>query len=274
MSQKHFLEAINNPEYEKVSTEKTYTHYYASRDKNACHKKRYSRDGIEKAVVHFTAFQYLTDENIKKIARALYSLQDTNPNAEEIKKQQRIIEEESRKINNLFNAIEQGLQSSEVYTRIKQAEERQANAETEISKLKLANNPSRTKEEYIDDLKKVREKMTEFVNNGEIPENVIKRFCDIFIDKVYIYERNDGGKPCIKIIYDVDETSGLLNFDNSDVEICSTIDSLGSPKKRDGFQPSLFFSRGTSFYLFLYQWKRYCCAIPIVPLQHFGMPFG
>ena len=76
-----------------------------------------------------------------------------------------------------------------------------------------------------------------YVKHGTILIKLKKAFCDAFIEKVYVFDDDDGDdgngknkKTRVKIIFDAFESEGLLGFDEAEIEISSKMETLGSPK--------------------------------------------
>ena len=77
------------------------------------------------------------------------------------------------------------------------------------------------------------------MKHGTIPIKLKKAFCDAFIEKVYVFDDDDGDdgngknkKTRVKIIFDAFESEGLLGFDEAEIEISSKMETLGSPEKK------------------------------------------
>lgn len=97
--------------------------------------------------------------------------------------------------------------------------------------------PKLTLEQIKEKLGIIRITMQSYVKRGEIPIKLKKAFCDAFIEKVYVFDEDDGGdgngknkKTRVKIIFDAFESEGLLGFDDVEIEISSKMETLGSPK--------------------------------------------
>ena len=91
--------------------------------------------------------------------------------------------------------------------------------------------------------------MNAFVCNGNVPQNVIKNFIDIFVSKVYIYDEDDDGPPRLKIIFDELETADLSGFNEADIPLGSTINIAGSPNTH--WANTLCFKGGFAVLVFL-----------------------
>jgi hypothetical protein len=68
------------------------------------------------------------------------------------------------------------------------------------------------------------------VKHSTIPIKLKKAFCDAFIEKVYVFDDDDGNgkskKTRGKIIFDAFESEGLLGFDEAEIEISSKMETL------------------------------------------------
>ncbi len=202
---------------------------------NGCKKKRVDKDKFEDAVIAYTAKQYLSDKNIDELAKAIYKVQrrvTSNPNIKEIEYK---ILEEAKKIENLYVMVESGHFTNKVFERIEQAELRKEDYEAELKRLRTTM-PKLTIEQVKEKLIAVREKMQNFIAWGKIPLKVKKAFCDAFIEKVYLFDEDDGGdggndkKMKCRIVFDAFESEGLLGFDDAEIELSSIFESVGSPK--------------------------------------------
>ena len=195
---------------------------------NGCKKKRISRELLERQVVGFTADQYLTDVNINRIAKATTKLQAGRPSQKEIKEYEEQIKTEQNKIDNLMDMIEQGMGTKTAYERVAQAEQRIEVAQHTIEEIKARNAPDMSFEQFRDKLIAIREKMQSFFKNGNIPDNVLKEFCDIFITSVYVYDEDDD-LTRVHIIFDELEVSGLDGFNEADIKFGLSSSISGSP---------------------------------------------
>ena len=229
------------PELQESANKRVYR-YYVCRGrkekafKNGCHKQRLNKDKLENAVIAYTANQYLCDENIEELAKAIYKVQNrvtSNPNIKEIEYK---ILEEAKKIENLYVMVESGHFTNKVFERIEQAELRKEDYEKELRRLKKEM-PKLTLEQIKEKLGLIRLTMQSYVKFGEIPIKIKKAFCDAFIEKVYVFDddgddgNGKGKKTRVKIIFDAFESEGLLGFDDAEIELSSKMETLGSPKQ-------------------------------------------
>ena len=187
---------------------------------------------MERKVVEYASTQYLTDENINRLAKATAKLQAGRPSQKEIHEHEKQIELENNKIKNLMDAIEMGMGTKSLLERVAQAEQRIEIAQQSIAEIKANNAPEMTIEEFRERLISIREKMQSFIVDGAIPDNVIKEFCDIFITAVYVYDDDDDGNTRVKIIFDELETDGLAGFNEADLDLGSITNICGSPSKK------------------------------------------
>lgn len=217
---------------------------------NGCKKKRIDKDKFEDAVIAYTAKQYLSDKNIDELAKAIYKVQrrvTSNPNIKEIEYK---ILEEAKKIENLYVMVESGHFTNKVFERIEQAELRKEDYEAELKRLRTTM-PKLTIEQVKEKLIAVREKMQNFIAWGKIPLKVKKAFCDAFIEKVYLFDEDDGGdggnekKMKCRIVFDAFESEGLLGFDDAEIELSSIFESVGSPN--DILSNKVAFHKGRYF---------------------------
>lgn len=205
--------------------------------KNGCTKQRMDKDVLENAVISYTANQYLIDENLKDMARAIYKVQQksqADPNIQNIENK---IAEEQLKITNLLNLFEKGIQDENTTERYSQAKTRKADLEKELNEIK-SSTPTMTEQSIYSKLLAIKKKMLGYIKKGEIPLEVKKVFCDTFISKVFVFDEDGTGdddtdkKIKIKIVFDAFESDGLLGFDDAEIELCSISEVIGSPQKR------------------------------------------
>ena len=240
------------PKLQEDATKRVYR-YYVCRGrkekafKNGCHKQRLNKDKLENAVIAYTSNQYLCDENTEELAKAIYKVQNrvtSNPNIKEIEYK---ILEEAKKIENLYVIVESGHFTNKVFERIEQAELRKEDYEKELRRLKKEM-PKLTLEQIKEKLGLIRLTMQSYVKFGEIPIKIKKAFCDAFIEKVYVFDDDDGNdgngknkKTRLKIIFDAFESEGLLGFHEAEIEISSKMETLGSPKTDKSLKICRFF---------------------------------
>ena len=111
------------PQPQAPANKKIYRYYVCRGRKekaflNGCHKNRLDKDKLENAVIEYTAKQYLCDENIEELAKAIYKVQSrvtSNPNIQELEYK---ILEEAKKIENLYVMVESGKFSNHTFDRI------------------------------------------------------------------------------------------------------------------------------------------------------------
>ena len=232
--------AVNSPSSPTEDPEgyKIYRYYTCRGRKNkayynGCKKDRVAKDLLERKVVEYASTQYLTDENINRLAKATAKLQAGRPSTKEVAEHQRMIKEEQKKIDNLMDMIEQGMGTKSAFQRVAQAEANIEIEERAISEIMANNAPEMTVDEFKQKLYSIRDKMQAFIKDGVIPDNVIKEFCDIFITAVYVYDNDDGnGGTKVKIIFDELETDGLVGFSEADIELSSIINISASPNEK------------------------------------------
>ena len=135
--------------------------------------------------------------------------------------------------------VESGKFSNHTFDRIQQAELRKEDYEKELRRIKREM-PRLELEQIREKLGLIRVTMESYVKHGTIPIKLKKAFCDAFIEKVYVFDDEDGDdgngknkKTRVKIIFDAFESESLLGFDEAEIEISSKMETLGSPKIRD-----------------------------------------
>jgi len=108
--------------------------YYTcnGRKRKQCGKKNVTKDYIEDLVVNLARSQ-LTDENINKISAAVVVQSEKDSESTNIKRLEKLINENEKAINNLLNAIEQGQAVDIITNRLEQKRLEKAELEKEIA---------------------------------------------------------------------------------------------------------------------------------------------
>lgn len=167
-----------------------YFYYYAcskkSHNKGGCPKQNDPRDAVEQAVIASTKLA-LTDQHIVQISRlaadAFVREADTTSQQREAQAQ---LSEVNRKLNNLLNAVEQGIISDTLQERLTDLEAQRSAAQTALARAKVQR-PTPTAAEIAFYLKSLRD--------GDINSQDFRRtLVDHLLNSATVYDTPEGKK--------------------------------------------------------------------------------
>ena len=186
------------------------THFYYSciekKRRHGCKKKSVRKDWIEKIITDVTIKQVLTDENIKFIAEKAYELHEKErEDKSEINALQNSLREVEKVINNIMNAIEQGIITPTTKDRLMEAEERKSALLASIAREEIQK-PQITKEHIEFFLYEMKNKI---YNSTEKTEIIIQTF----VNAVYLYDDDK-----MVITYNFTEGEELKKLELTDIE--------------------------------------------------------
>jgi len=190
-------------------------HYYMChnrKQKGGCTLKRYRRDTLDQAVTEELIRLVMDDAFIEEVADLVIKYQD-----KEIQENSQVpglenrLKDIEKKITNLTRALEDGLDSSSVRSRLMELEAQRAQTETALAK-ELVALPELTQEHIIFFLEKLRQ--------GDVTDpKYTARLVDTFLQAVYVYE---------------DHIVIALNYSGTQTPITKTVvDDFESNKKAD-----------------------------------------
>ena len=161
------------------------THYYYSciekKRRHGCKKKSVKKDWIEQIITDVTINQVLTDENIKHISQNAFALYEKErDDKSELNALKNSLREVEKVINNIMNAIEQGIITPTTKDRLLEAEERKSNILASIAREEIKK-PQITQEHIEFFLYDVKNRIYNSVERTEIIINT-------FINAVYLYD--------------------------------------------------------------------------------------
>lgn len=199
------------------------THYYYScidrKNRHGCTKKSVRKDWIEKLITDITVNEVLTAENIKNIAKRTYDIYETERNdTSELTSLNSALRETQKVIDNIMNAIEQGIITETTKQRLMEAEERKKALLTSIAKEEIKK-PIISQEQIEFYLKDIQHK----VYNAEEQTEII---IDTFVNAVYLYDDR------IVLTYNLKEGESLKKIEISTLEEFGYDDSRLTRKKR------------------------------------------
>ena len=185
------------------------THFYYTciekKRRHGCKKKSVKKEWIEQLITDVTINQVLTDENIKHTAEKAYELHEKErDDKSEINALQNSLREVEKVINNIMNAIEQGIITPTTKDRLMEAEERKNALLASIAREEIQK-PKITKEHIEFFLHDVKNKI---YNSNERTEIIIQTF----VNAVYLYDDK------MVITYNFTEGEELKKLELTDIE--------------------------------------------------------
>lgn len=156
-------------------------HYYkcsSHKRKKGCKKKPIKKDAIEKSVIDYTKRLLLEDHVIDYIADVVLSIQAKENDNIPFYKQQ--LAETNRAIENVLNAIQQGIFNVSTKQRLDELEERKSELEVSIIQAELEA-PKLTKKQILFWLLRFRSMDTS-------DEKQCERLIDSFVNAVYVFD--------------------------------------------------------------------------------------
>lgn len=229
------------------STGQRYSYYkcYGKRKKSGCSKKNVSKDLIEDIVIQ-KAREYLTDENIEKIASAVMDECNQSDFTVEVDRIRKDIDSVSKEIDNFVALIGKGVMSDAIVNALQEAETRKAQLVTSL-------------DEAERNLLHLDEDMVVFwlerIRDRTDPEDG-KTLIDAFIQRADLYDdEDDSGNRKLVL---------SLNIADNDGNSSSTV-SLASPFECSQFDSVklFFFFRQ---YLMLLQKNFFCHFRTFLPV--------
>jgi hypothetical protein len=198
------------------------SHYYykcgnAKRNKG-CKKKAVKKDWIERIAVIWTVNRVLRDDEINRIATDLVSLQDLEDLT--LPALRRQLEETEKGIENMLNAIQQGVLTSSTKSRLEELERQKTELDINILQTQLQR-PRYTKEVVVDWISQFK---YGDVNSRDYQMQII----DTFINSIYLFDD--------KIVFTYNFKGGTETISLADIEAVLGSDLIGmSPSKKGIF---------------------------------------
>lgn len=157
-------------------------HYYkcvsVKKKRTNCKKKAVPKDWIENLVIQRTMEMLSSEETIKAIVAMLMELQEQENMDLPLYEQQ--LRDVERGIDNLLNAIQQGILTKSTKTRLEELEEAKADLEIRIANEKLAK-PKISEAQFLHFLHKFR------ILDTSKPAHR-QRLIDTFVNRIYLYD--------------------------------------------------------------------------------------
>ncbi|MBS7175014.1 MAG: recombinase family protein, partial [Clostridiales bacterium] len=146
--------------------------------KLGCHKKAVKKDWIERIAVQYTIQRVFQDELITQIADKLVELQNTEDNTLPLLRKQ--LADTNRGIENMLNAIQQGILTSSTKERLEELEKLQEELKTSILQAELEQ-PKYSREDIVEWISWFKYGDP---NNKEYQRQII----DIFLNSIYVFD--------------------------------------------------------------------------------------
>jgi len=189
------------------------SHYYykcgSAKRKKGCTKKAVKKDWIERIAVIWTVNRVLRDEEIHRIATDLVALQDREDLT--LPALRRQLDETEKAIDNMLNAIQQGVLTSSTKSRLEELERQKEELEISILQTQIQR-PHYTKELVIDWISQFK---YGDVNSRDYQMQII----DTFINSIYLFED--------KIVFAYNFKGGTETISLADVEAALGSDLVG-----------------------------------------------
>ena len=164
----------------KSHTGAIYRYYKCSGAKRrlGCHKKAVKKDWIERIAVQYTIQRVFQDELIAQIADNLVELQNTEDNSLPLLRKQ--LANTNREIENMLNAIQQGILTSSNKERLEELEKLREDLKTSILQEELER-PQYSREDIVVWISRFKYGDP---NNKEYQRQVI----NIFLNSIYVFD--------------------------------------------------------------------------------------
>ena len=195
-----------------------------------CHKKSVRKDWIEDLVVNETMKMVMDDQVIEAIVSMLMDLQDRENVNLPLYEQQ--LREVDRAIENLLNAIQQGILTKSTKARLEELEANKEDLETRIACEKLAK--PRISAEFITFW------LQRFRKLDVRQESHRKMLIDTFINAIFLYDDK------VVLTFNYKEGTKTITFDDlktalAEEKTSSDLDCQAAPKEASIERCSLFF---------------------------------
>ena len=199
---------------ERRKSGETYIRYYICNYRKRtgqCTQKAVRADLIEERVIENLNRKIFNKKNIDDICKRIYESYQTNDIDEKVNEYKREISGITTRINNLYKAIESGLNAEETMKRINTLTDERNALEVKIMEMKVI--PAENKS--VEEIKKLFSATADLHKLS--PENQ-KLVIQKSVDKIYLYEKGD--KKIVRVV---------VNPNNIDVSTFLDIDGRGCP---------------------------------------------
>ena len=212
-------------------------HYYykcaGAKRKLGCKKKSVKKDFIERAAVILTVNRVLRDEEISRIADSILALQNSeDATIPALKKQ---LADTERGIENMLNAIQQGVLTSSTKERLEALEKQRDNLKIAVLQAELQK-PKYTKEQIVSWIGQFK---YGDVNSREYQ----KRIIDTFVNSLYLFDDR------LVITYNFKGGTETITLKDVEAVYGSDLKAMSPPDTKPPSRGVLLFSRrrGTGY---------------------------
>ena len=209
------------------------THYYykcgSAKRKQGCKKRAVKKEWIENLVIQYVMKIVLDDDLIEKIADNILELLSTE--SSKIPQLKARLKETNRGIDNLLNAIQQGIFTPSTKQRLEELEELKKDIETAIMCENLQR-PEITKPHIIYYIKNFRN-----MNLDDLASK--KRLIDSFVNSIFLYDDK------IVFSFNYNDSTHELRIKDMEEELGSNLEGNAPPRK-GRFENRPFFVCGIS----------------------------
>lgn len=208
----------------------TYYYYKCSSAKRrlGCNKKSVKKDWIENLVIRYIMKVVFDDVLIEKIANNILNLLSTE--SSKIPELSARLKEINRGIDNILNAIQQGIFTPSTKQRLEELEELKKDIETAIACEKLQR-PEITKPNIIHFITKFRDTNIDDLNSK-------KRLIDSFVNSIYLYDDK------IIFSFNYNDFTHKLTLKELEAEIGSSFNASSPPREKRAFCPFFYVAKG------------------------------
>ena len=146
--------------------------------RQGCHKKALKKDWIERIAVQYTVQRVFQDELTSQIADKLVELQNTEDHTLPLLRKQ--LADTNRGIENMLNAIQQGVLTSSTKERLEELEKLQNQLKTSILQAELER-PKYSREDII-------EWISRFKYGDPDNKEYQRQIIDVFLNSIYVFD--------------------------------------------------------------------------------------
>lgn len=203
-------------------------HYYKcgnAKRKQGCHHKPLKKQWIESVVVRLTVARVLKNQEIDRIADAIIKLQSQEDTTLPALRHQ--LQECEKSIENMLNAIQQGILTSSTKSRLEQLEAQKEELNISILQAEMAK-PKFTKQQIVSWISR-------FKYGDENNRDYQKELIDTFVNSVYVFDD--------KLVLTYNFKEGAESVTLSDVEEAFSSD-LSQNTPPDGYWTNTYFFSG------------------------------
>jgi len=192
----------------------------------ACHKKAVKKDWIERVAVQYTIQRVFQDDLIAQIADELVAMQGAEDSALPLLRRQ--LADTERGIENMLNAIQQGIFTSSTRQRLEELENLRAELKSSILQAELER-PQYSREDIIQWISRFK--------GGDPNDKAYQRqIIDIFLNSIYVFDDK------LVFIYNYKKGSQTVSLDEVFAAFGSDSRAGASPDEKHAFGRAFCFA--------------------------------